>query len=121
MESNRIVINQKATKNTSANKFISYSFLGVNHEVHYWREMLFDICDTILKEYGPSEFEKVLKIGGFKRRYFSKDPTKLRTAHLINGTNIYVELNLSAIGIKKLCNYIVSLFGYEESDFKIDV
>jgi len=52
--------------------------------------------------------------------YFTKNSNKLRIPEKIKGTDIFVEINLSANGIVKMCSDVLSLFGYSKEDFTIE-
>ena len=68
-----------------------------------------------------SNFDRVLTLQGRKRPYFSKNPDELRIPEKIEGSDIFVEINLSANSIVKMCIDVLSLFGYSEEDFNIEV
>jgi hypothetical protein len=65
-------------------------------------------------------FEQVLNLVGRKRPYFTKSQNELRIPERIDGTNIYVEINLSANSIVKLSRDVLSLFGYTKEDLLIE-
>jgi hypothetical protein len=48
------------------------------------------------------------------------DPNELRSPEKIPGTDIYVEVNLSANSIVRLSIDILSLFGYKKDDLSIE-
>ncbi len=52
--------------------------------------------------------------------YFSRNSSELREPRRIGNTDIYVETNLSANAIVKLCRKIVALFGYRKEDLIIE-
>jgi hypothetical protein len=43
------------------------------------------------------------------------------TSEKISGTDLFVDVNLSEIGVVALSHKIIKLFGYEEDDLSIDV
>jgi hypothetical protein len=57
---------------------------------------------------------------GRKRPYFSRNENELRFPQKINNTNIFVETNLSANSIVKICLDMVAVFGYSSNDIKIE-
>lgn len=84
-----------------------------------WKELLMTMCDVLRESHG-NEFEKVLNLVGRKRPYFTRNPNELRIPQEISGTNIFVETNLSANQITKICSDMLSVFGYPEDALKIE-
>jgi hypothetical protein len=66
------------------------------------------------------QFSEVLKLSGRKRPYFSKNPKELRYPEKLNGTDIYVETNLSATNIMTLTRRILTLFGHSDNEWVIE-
>ncbi len=98
----------------------SFVFKGKKYEVNSWRDMLIQICNIMLASH-RDRFEQVLNLVGRKRPYFTRNKKELRFPKIINGTDIYVETNLSANSILKLSIDILSLFGYTRDDLSIEV
>ncbi len=98
----------------------SFVFKGTRYEVRSWRDMLMEICNIMVNAHRNS-FEQVLNLVGRKRPYFTKSPGELRSPERVNGTDIYVEVNLSANSIVKLSRDILALFGYGPDDLSIEV
>jgi len=98
---------------------VSFTFKGEKYEVNSWRDMLLKICNIMFIKHG-NIFEKVLSLRGRKRPYFTRNPNELRYPEKIPGTNIYVEVNLSADSIVKLSMDIISSFGYTKKDLSIE-
>jgi hypothetical protein len=119
---------QKIIKRTSKTTKVSYSgkivssftFNNETCEVRFWRDVLVRISE-ILSQNHRKDFNKVLSLKGRKRPYYTLDETLLRLPVRIKGTNIYVESNLSANSIVKLCYDVISLFGYSKKNLKISV
>ncbi|RLG27098.1 restriction endonuclease subunit R [Methanosarcinales archaeon] len=99
---------------------VSFTFKGTGYEVRTWKDMLMEICNIMVNTHRNS-FEQVLNLVGRKRPYFTKSPDELRIPERINGTDIYVEVNLSANSIVKLSRDILALFGYGTDDLSIEV
>ena len=66
------------------------------------------------------EFERVLSLMGRKRPYFTRNPHELREPAGLEGTDIYVEVNLSANKTVSLVADVLSLFGYTRDDVTIE-
>ncbi len=102
------------------NKSISvFVFNRKQYQPKSWKELLLTMCDVLRESHG-SEFEKVLNLVGRKRPYFTRNPNELRIPQEIGGTNIFVETNLSANQITKICSNMLSAFGYREDALKIE-
>lgn len=99
---------------------VSFMFKGKRYDVSTWNAMLLKICNVILDTH-KDRFEYVLTLIGPKRPYFSKNPNELLNAEKIPGTDIYVEVNIGAMGVVRLCKKILKLFGNNESDLSIKV
>jgi len=99
---------------------VSFTFKGDKYSVRSWKEMLIKICNLMLSGH-REQFDKVFNLVGRKRPYFTKNPNELRAPKRINGTDIYVETNLSANSIVKHSKNILALFGYDEKDLSIEV
>jgi len=82
--------------------------------------LLLKVCE-IMQTSHKDEFEQVLSLTGRKRPYFTKNPDELRSSERIKGTDIYVEINLSANTIVKLSKNIIILFGYNEEDLSVEI
>lgn len=98
----------------------TFTFKGTKYKVRTWRDMLIQVCNIMVATH-RDRFEQVLNLVGRKRPYLTKNPNELRAPERISGTEIYVEVNLSANSIVKLSRDIVSLFGYTNDDLLIDV
>ncbi|AET65302.1 hypothetical protein Mhar_1946 [Methanothrix harundinacea 6Ac] len=98
----------------------SFELRGVKYEVDSWRNLLLKVCE-IMQTSHKDEFEQVLSLTGRKRPYFTKDPDQLRSSERIKGTDIYVEINLSANTIVRLSKNIIILFGYNEEDLSVEI
>ena len=97
-----------------------FEFRGRRHSANSWKDMLIQICKIVLTTHRKN-FDKVLELRGSKRPYFTKNPNELRAPKKIEGTDIYVETNLSANSIVKLLFQTISLFGYSNKDVSIFV
>jgi len=98
----------------------SFSFKGTKHDVKSWKEMLLKVCEIISTKH-KDDFETVLTLSSRNREYFSTNPYALLTSEKISGTDLFVDVNLSEIGVVALSHKIIKLFGYEEEDLSIDV
>lgn len=98
---------------------VYFEFRGKRHDVNTWNAMLIKICEIISAAH-RDRFEYVLTLAGPKRPYFSENPKELLTSEKISGTDIYVEVNIGAMSVVRLCRKILKLFGYQENDLYIE-
>ena len=91
-----------------------FVFNNKKYEVSSWKSLLMSICEQVY-ELNKNDFTKVLSLKGRKRPYFTSNTNELRVPRKIKGTNIFVEINLSANSIVSLCEDVLSLFGYKNS------
>lgn len=115
-----LTVGTQTGENYTGKSIVSFVFKGTRYEVRSWKDMLIEICNILVNTHRNS-FDQVLKLVGRKRPYFTKSPSELRNPTKVNGTDIYVEINLSANSIVKLSNDILSLFGYKTNDLSIEV
>jgi predicted type IV restriction endonuclease len=97
----------------------SFYFRGSKYDVRSWKDLLIKLCE-IFNATHKNDFDKTLNIVGKKRPYFTRNKNELRAPQKVNDTNIYVETNLSANRIVKICSDMLAVFGYTDNDLKID-
>lgn len=106
--------------NYTGKRITSFYFRGIRYEVRSWIDMLIKLCETINASH-RSEFDKALAIVGRQRPYFTRNSNELRAPQKINNTNIYVETNLSANNIVRICFDMLTVFSYADTDLKIEI
>jgi|TARA_B100000315_G_scaffold247038_1_gene275172 hypothetical protein len=99
-------------------KVSAFKFNNQTYEVRFWIDVLCRISE-ILHQTHRSDFTQVLTLQGRKRPYYTKDKSLLRVPQIIEGTNVFVEANLSSNSVVKLCHDVIALFGYTKTDLKI--
>lgn len=101
----------------------SFIFNNSKYEVVSWTDLIVTLCEQIYRE-NEKDFERVLvnpSLKGEKRPYFSKNKHDLtECSKKIEGTDIYIETRFNANKIVDLCKKMLKLFGYKESNFKIE-
>jgi hypothetical protein len=98
---------------------VSFSLGETKYEVKSWKEMLLNVCEVVAAKHREA-FEIVLTLSGPNGEYFSVNPYKLLTCEKIPGTEMYVDVNLSDLGVVALSHRVLSLFGYKEKDLSIE-
>lgn len=89
-----------------------------------WREVLITVCEGLIKRH-PDKFSNFDKNDAFKGRtrvYFSYNPEELTKNNRKLSNGLYVEMNLSANQIARICYNLLEQCGYnpEELKFKIE-
>lgn len=105
--------------NYTGKSISSFYFKGSKYEVRSWKDLLIKLCE-IVNLTQENEFNKVLDLAGRKRPYFSRNENELRAPLKINNTDIFVETNLSANNIVKICLDMLAIFGYSSRDLGIE-
>ncbi|MCX5716785.1 MAG: restriction endonuclease subunit R [Nitrospirae bacterium] len=108
-----------ATGNYTGKSIASFYFRSSKYDVRSWKDLLIKLCEIISAAH-RNEFEKTLNIVGRKRPYFTLSANELRAPQKINNTNIYIETNLSANNIVKICFDMLAVFGYTDNDLRIE-
>jgi len=106
--------------NYTGKSVIAYSFENTRYEVVYWIDVLIKVCN-LMHSLHRKNFEWILQLRGRRRPYFSKNLHELRVPQQIEGTDIFMETNLNANSIVRTCLVVISLFGYSEKDFGVEV
>jgi len=111
---------RRASESYTGKSVSAFTLRGKRYEVKSWKDMLIRICNIVYGEQ-RDKFERVLTLRGRKKPYFTKNPKELRAPKRIPGTDVYVETNLSANAIVELSRKILSLLGYNENEFSIEL
>ncbi len=96
----------------------AFDFKGETFKVSSWIELLMTLTAKLATTHG-ADFRRVLSLKGRKRPYFSEKSEVLRIPKNVNGTEIFVESNLSANSIVRLCKDLLFLFGHTDSELTI--
>jgi len=100
-------------KGTTARSVV---FQGKRYEAHSWKEAMLALFEVLRGE-DQKKFEAAaLTLVGRRRPYITRDRDALRVPQLIpNTVSLYVETNLSANHIVKLCYTLITRMGYKET------
>lgn len=113
--------NNSSIRENYTGKSISCFYLkGSKYEVRSWKDLLIKLCE-VLSITHSTEFNNVLNLKGRKRQYFSLNKNELFVPQKIPNTNIFVETNLSANNIVKICFDVLAILEYPINDFRIEV
>lgn len=97
----------------------AFSFLNTRYEVRYWIDVLKQLSRITQKPH-KGDFNRVLQLKGSLRPYFTKKADELRIPYHVEGSDIFMETNLSSNSIVRLCIDMIKLFGYSEKDFSVE-
>lgn len=117
---------RKATKitpipvNYTGKSVSAFYFKGIKYEVRSWKDMLLKLVNLLYKSHSK-DFDKVLTLKGRKRPYFTYEANELRAPQKISNTDIFVETNLGARSIVKICYNLLAVFDYSPEDLRIEV
>lgn len=97
----------------------SFTFLSERRDVRSWPELLVGVC-SIMQERHPSDFEKILEIGGRKNRYFSRNADELVQPRPVGDTGIYASCQGAGVLIINRAGRVLQMFGYPEDSLTIE-
>lgn len=88
-----------------------------------WREVLITVCEELIKKHPEkfSTFDKNSVFKGRKRSYFSYNPKELTENNRKLSNGLYVEMNLSANSIARICYNILEQCGYNSDELKFKI
>lgn len=95
----------------------SVSITGCRYVVESWRDILLKTCEFVYAM-NPTAFPKILELRGTKRVWFSRKANDLWEPIKIQGTGIFVDVNVNADGLFNRSLRVLRLFGLKP---KIDV
>ncbi len=109
-------INKELDPNDPTGKKVNYIVLfGDRIKVQNWVDAL---LKTLNKLYFLDE-NKFNEFVNYKHNYFSKDKDELYCPKKLNDNlDLFVELNLSARALVRLCKTAIKFFGYEENEWE---
>jgi predicted type IV restriction endonuclease len=97
----------------------AFNFLYTRYEIRYWIDVLKQLIKIIYRLH-QGNFDRVLQLRGSQRPYFTRKADELRIPQHIEGSDIYMETNLSSNSIIRICVDVIKLFGYSERDFNVE-
>lgn len=97
----------------------SFTFEGKGYKVHSWKDMLLKFCELIFAKH-KDDFKLVLTLTNQDKEYFSESEYTFLNCEQISESEMYVDIDLSADDIVRLCYEILSLFGYKISDLSVE-
>ncbi len=99
----------------------AFSLQGTRIEANDWKDVFMQTCEALVSmDKGTFMlFVSDKMMQGRKIAYFSKDPTSMRKAKLIQGTDIYVTTNLSANRIRDIIQKMLGRYSIPLSEYKI--
>jgi len=96
-----------------------FTLSNTRHKAEHWIDVLLQITKLMYNQ-DISNFNKVLQLRGRKRPYYTENKDELRVPQKIEGSEIFMETNLSSNQIVNVCKKIIALFGYSEEEFTVE-
>lgn len=106
-------------ENLTGQKISSFSLFGNVYQADNWRMMLYQVCQILIEKHDSQFAKKATVLKGSKRHYITYDPSELREPIQINGTNLWLETNLSAQQTVSIVSKLLDSFGHDKSSFTI--
>lgn len=86
----------------------AFVLAGKRREVRTWREVLVGTCIGLLAEVGAASFDQsVRQLRGTRRSYFSRESEALVAPLTIEGSELFVEGNMSANDCVRLARRVL--------------
>ena len=84
------------------------------------KSVFLQLTELVLKRFPQREQDKILKIKGRKKKYFSKTPKDFSHFYeKIPGTEFYADTNENAVQLNRRCQKTLTLFGIDPVSFEI--
>ena len=84
-----------------------------------YAKLLVGVVGAIHGRHASDFIDTVRSLWGSHRPWVSSDPTELIRPVSLEGSPLYVEVNLSAKAIRDRCQRLLKVFGYSNSDLEI--
>lgn len=99
----------------------AFEMEGQKIEVRTWQQMLCKTCELLIQKDDErfTHFENDPAMKGRKQKLFSTNPYDMRNACKLQGSELYVETNLSANAIRNLILRMLGRFGIRNSEYKV--
>lgn len=97
----------------------SFTLEGKAYKVESWKDMLLKLSGAMYEK-NKDDFDSILYITLDGRDCFSENQHGFLNSGAIKGSNVYVNLDLSAMRTVELCKEMLGHFGLKESDFVIE-
>jgi len=106
--------------NYTGKRIRAFSFAGSRYEISTWKELLLRLSEMIYEKH-KGEFHKLLALKGSKRDYFSEDEESMTSPARVGESGFFVETNLSANDIVRLCHKMLAVLGYSKDELQIEI
>ena len=101
----------------------SFTFKDTTDDsVKTWKDVLVELCKLIYADPDrQGDFDRVMRIKGAKKLYFSRNSDDLDSPKLIGNSGIFAATAMGASEVKKRCRRVLQEFGYDPEDcFRIE-
>lgn len=96
-----------------------FEFDGMETRVTTYKDLLVRFSNVLRRKHGREFDRRAVTLAGRKRPYFSARPGDLKFAHELDGGGLYVETNLNANLIVKICHWLLTEFGGNPASLRI--
>ena len=110
-----------ASKRRSGSRPTAFLLDGQRHEVGNWRHLLVQLCEQLATEHGPGFVDRVSRLRGRKRPYYSSATEDLREAIPIPGLALHVEGNVSASQAERIARMTLGEIRGSDDGFEIEI
>lgn len=109
----------KPTKKRKNSPPTAFTLWGRRMPIDTHRKLLTGVFTAVQGRHESGFLAAVRPLWGSHRPWVSADPSDLRTALAIKGSEWYVDANLNAKTIETRCRRLLAAFGYANSDLEI--
>ena len=119
-------IDNKATVAGAKASFTGTSVIAVRFQdkrypVNTWKEGLLGVLSLLARQKPKAFAEIAVTMKGRKRPYITPNVDELRQPERIPSTELFVEVNLGAQSIARLCYRLIRKLGYSDDDLAFEV
>jgi hypothetical protein len=115
-----IVANNGFEENLTGRRIYGIEFDGEEIRVGTFKDALLALTDTLQKKH-PNTFDAVAPRVSGRHPYFSENAGDLTRPHKLDSSKLWIETCLSINVIVKICQRLVTEFGYPSTLFRFDV
>ena len=108
-------------KRRSGSRPTAFWLDGNRHEVRNWRQLVVQVCERLAAEHGPPFADRVSRLRGRNRPYFSTGTEDLRDPIPIPGLGLHVEGNISASQAERIARLTLGAVRGSDDGFQIEI
>jgi predicted type IV restriction endonuclease len=101
-------------------KPVTFTFDRQQYPVRNFKEILITLATILRERHGAGFRERAFQLRGRTRTYFAPNGDNMTSPCEIPDTGIFVETNLPADGVRKICLELLSLFDYPDNSLHVE-